>query len=235
MASSRPKSLYWQGAREAAPFIIAIAPFSIVFGVLAVESGLTVAQTIGFSFIVVAGASQFAAVQLMTEAAPFVVIVATALAVNLRMAMYSAALAPHLGTAPLWQPAIVAYLNVDQTFAMSVARYEAEPQLKMPQRIAYFLGLSSSILPTWFSGTIIGAVAGQRIPEGLSLDFAVPITFLALAAMMLRTLAHWVAALTSVVVALALYWVPVNLGLLIAAGVAMAAGASVEIWRGRRE
>lgn len=235
MASSRPNSYYWQGLRAAAPFIIAIAPFSVVFGVLAVNSGLSIAQTIGFSFIVVAGASQFAAVQLMTENAHFAVIVATALAVNLRMAMYSAALAPHLGMAPLWQRAIVSYLNVDQTFAMSVARYEAEPQLTLSQRLAYFMGLSTSVLSSWFAGSIFGAVAGQGIPKDLSLEFAVPITFLALASGLLRTVAHWAAAASSVIIALALDWVPLNLGLLIAAGVAMAVGAGVEIRNGRTQ
>ena len=43
---------------------------------------------------------------------------AASLAVNLRMAMYSASLVAHLGPARLWQRALVAYLNVDQTYAL---------------------------------------------------------------------------------------------------------------------
>jgi predicted branched-subunit amino acid permease len=78
-----------------------VVPFAILFGVVGTEAGLNLAQVMGFSIGVVAGASQFAALQLMSENAPALIVVASALAVNLRMAMYSAALAPHLGPASL--------------------------------------------------------------------------------------------------------------------------------------
>ena len=228
MTSSRPNSFYWQGARDGLPFILVVLPFSAVFGVIAVDSGLGIGQTIGFSAIVVAGAAQFAALQMMVEGAPFLVVLLTALAVNLRMAMYSAALAPHLGAAPLWQRGLIAYLNFDNTFALSIVRFESEPAMTMPQKLAYFLGVATPTVPIWIAGTIIGAVAGARIPEAWSLDFAVPITFLAVTSLMLRTRAHWAAAGVSVALALLLRDLPLHAGLLIAALAAMATGAIIE-------
>ncbi len=228
MTSSRQNSSYWRGLRDGLPFTIVITPFSMVFGIIAVEAGLTVPQTIGFSVIVVAGAAQFAAVQLMVEDAPFLIVLLTALAVNLRMAMYSASLAPYLGAAPLWQRGMVAYLNFDQTYALSMARFEDHPDMTVAQRIAYFAGTATPLFPTWYAGTIAGALAGARIPDAWSLEFAVPITFLALASLMLRTRAHWAAAGVSVVVALLLRDLPFNSGLLIAALAAMSTGAIVE-------
>ena len=56
------------------------------------------------------------------------------------------------------------------------------------------------------------------------------ITFLALVAPQLKSLAHVSAALVSVVLALALAWIPFSLGLLIAAFFAMLTGAAVETW-----
>ena len=184
----------------------------------------------------IGGASQFAAVQLMTENAPLLVVVVTALAVNMRMAMYSASLAPHLGKAPLWKRAIVAYLNVDQTFAMAHGKYEAEPELTLAERLVYFFGTATPVAPMWYLMTLLGALMGQRIPTDWSIDFAVPITFLAIIAPLLKTLAHMLAAMTSVVVALALWWMPYNTGLLVAALVAMGVGATTEtlMARGRR-
>ena len=234
MASSSPKSTYWQGVRDGLPFLVVVLPFGLFFGVFAVESGMTVAQSFGFSVVVIAGAAQFAAVQLMTEDAPFAVVVATALAVNLRMAMYSAALVPHLGAAPFWLRAIMSYLNVDQNFAMSTTRFDADPGMTLDRKIAYFFGVSTPVLPIWCIGSFAGATLGQTVPESLSLDFAVPITFLAVVSLMLRTRAHWAAAVTSVVVALGLHWVPYNGGLLIAGVVAMGVGAAVETWMERR-
>lgn len=234
MASSRPKSAYRRGVRDGLPFVIVVVPFAMVFGVVAVEAGLSLAETMGFSVLVVAGASQFAALQLMTENAPFLVVVATALAVNLRMAMYSASLAPHLGAAPLWKRALAAYLNVDQTYAQSAARFEAEPEMAVGERFAYFLGLATPVFPPWYAATVAGAVMGGRFPDWLALDFAVPIAFLAIIAPMLRTLAHMAAALTSVVLALVLSGLPYNSGLLVAGLAAMVVGAAVETATGRR-
>ncbi|MEM0948784.1 MAG: AzlC family ABC transporter permease [Pseudomonadota bacterium] len=234
MTSSRPKSSYWRGARDGLPFMLVVTPFSAVFGVIAVESGLSVGETIGFSTVVVAGAAQFAALQMMVEGAPFLIVLLTALAVNLRMAMYSASLAPHLGAAPLWQRGLVAYLNFDNTYALSIARYEDHPTMTVAEKFSYFMGVASPIVPMWVAGTIAGAVAGARIPEAWSLDFAVPITFLALTALMLRTRAHWAAACVSVVVALVLRGLPLNTGLLIAAIAAMCTGAIVETKDGRQ-
>ena len=92
MASSSVKSAYRQGIRDGAPFILVIVPFSMLFGVIATEAGLSVFETLSFSVVVIAGAAQFTALQLMGEDAPTLVVLASALAVNLRMAMYSASL-----------------------------------------------------------------------------------------------------------------------------------------------
>ena len=75
---------------------------------------------------------------------------------------------------------------------------------------------------------------GVAIPPEYALDFAVPITFLAIIAPALRTLPHVIAALISAALALAFVWVPYNLGLIIAAIFAMIAGAQSEVWLERR-
>ncbi len=228
MPSSSAKRAFWRGARDALPFMLVVGPFAVVFGVVATEAGLSLVETMAFSVLVIAGASQFAAIQQMTEAAPTIVVILTALAVNLRMAMYSAALLPHLGAAPLWQRACVAYLTFDQSYAMSVAEYERNPRMDLGERVAYFFGVCVPVAPSWYLLTLAGALAGQRITPEYALDFAMPITFLAIMAPMLRTLAHVAAAATSVVAALALAFIPYNAGLLIAAALAMAVGAATE-------
>jgi predicted branched-subunit amino acid permease len=230
MASSTPKSAYSRGFRAGLPFIIVVIPFALVFGVVATEAGLNVVETMGFSVLVIAGAAQLAALQLMVDNAPTAIIIATALAVNLRMAMYSASLAVHLGSAPVWKRALVAYLNVDQSYAVSIAEYERAPSMSPAEKLAYYFGAVSPVIPCWYAFCYIGAVFGSEIPDSFALDFAVPITFLAVVAPMLRTAAHVAAALTSVFCALALAWVPAGLGLLIAATLAMMVGARVELW-----
>ncbi|SEN34330.1 AzlC protein [Roseovarius tolerans] len=102
------KSIYWQGVRDGAPFILVIVPFSLLFGVVATEAGLNILETMSFSVLVIAGAAQFTALQLLGDGAPTLIALVSALAVNLRMAMYSASLTPWIGEATLGQRAIAA-------------------------------------------------------------------------------------------------------------------------------
>ncbi|MGH1458772.1 AzlC family ABC transporter permease [Litorivita sp. NS0012-18] len=237
MASSiakSPVSPFGQGMRDALPFVLVIIPFGLVFGVVATEAGLNVFEALSFSVVVIAGAAQFTALQLMVENTPTVIVLISALAVNLRMAMYSAALTPHVGSAPLWQRALIAYFTVDQSFACADVAYQKNPDWTLSQKLRYFAGVVTPVCPLWYIATVAGAWAGEAIPEGLALDFAVPITFLAIIAPALRSLPHVAAALTSVVLALVFAFLPYNLGLLIAALAALLVGAQVELVLTRR-
>lgn len=234
MSATTAKSYYRQGIRDGLPFVLIVVPFSMLFGVVATEAGLQMAQTIGFSLLVIAGAAQFTALQLMVENAGIAFVLIAALAVNLRMAMYSATLAPHLGAAPLWQRALVSYVNFDQTFIVSVAKYDATPQMTVSEKVWYFLGVATPITPLWVAMTFVGAMIGQSIPPQYALDFAMPIMFLAMVAPMLKSLAHIAAAVVSITVALMLAWLPSGTGLLVAAFCAMLAGVIVETWMEQR-
>lgn len=228
------KSAYLAGARAGAPFVLVIAPFSVLFGVVATEAGFNLLEVMAFSVLVIAGAAQFTAVQLMTENAPTVIVLISALAVNLRMAMYSAALVPYLGPAPKWQRVLLAYFLFDQPYAVASVKYDADPDMPVDQRVAYFLGSISPIVPLWYACTFAGAVLGQAIPPEYALDFAVPITFLAIVAPAIRSIPHLIAVVVAACLALLLVNVPYNLGMIIAALAAMGAAAEAERRIGRR-
>ncbi len=227
MSSATMKS-FLKGVRHGSPFLLVAAPFSMLFGVVATDAGLDIAQVMAFTTLVIAGAAQFAAVQLMIDDAGVAMVLLGALAVNVRMAMYSAALVPHLGAAPLWKRAMVAYLLFDQTYTVSQNEYDAFPQNSTAQKFAYFIGSATLMVPTWIGMAYVGAVIGASIPPEYALDFALPITFLAMMGPALRTMAHVAAALVSIVVALLLSGLPSGAGLLIAAVLAMMTGAFVE-------
>jgi len=223
-----PRQSFTLGFRTGLPFLLAIIPFGAVFGVVATEAGLNLTQVMAFSVLVIAGAAQLTAIQLMTENAPTVIVLAASLAVNLRMAMYSASLAPHLGAAAWWQRGLVAYMMVDQAYALAHARYESAAAQPVSVKLAYYFGVVSTVAPAWYGATLAGALLGEVIPPSLPIALMVPVTFLALVGPMLRTLAHVVAAFTSVVAALVFGFLPYSLGVLVAGALAMVAGAEVE-------
>lgn len=234
MSAPAPGAAFWRGFASALPFLLVVGPFGLVFGVVAAEAGLDLLAAAAMSVLVIAGAAQFTALQLLVDEAPVAIAILTALAVNLRTAMYSAALVPHLGAAPLRVRALIAYLLVDQTFAASLAEYERRPGMTLAEKVAFYFGSAAPVVPVWFAASVAGALLGRAIPPDYALDFAVPIAFLAIIAPMVRTLAHLVAAAVSIAAALALGWVPYGGGLLVAGLVAMLAGAEVERRRGAR-
>lgn len=118
-----------------APFSLVVIPFALLFGLVATEAGLTLFEAMIFSVPVSAGASQFIALQLMADKAPVLIVRATSLAVNPRMAMYSVALAPHLGAAALWRRALLSYAPVDQTFAVAIGEHDRAP---LARKVASF-------------------------------------------------------------------------------------------------
>ncbi|QIE46896.1 branched-chain amino acid ABC transporter permease [Pseudohalocynthiibacter aestuariivivens] len=222
------KSPYWQGVRAGLPFILILAPFGTLFGVVAAESGLNLFEALVMSVLTIAGASQFTALQLLNEQVPTLIVILAALTVNLRLAMYSAALTPHLGQASPWMRASVAYCIVDQTSACSIAAYEENPDWTLRQRLAFFWGVATPIMPNWMVFTCVGALVGEAIPEEAALDFAIPITFIALVVPMMRTGAHRAAALAGIVASLMLTWLPYSLGIIVAGMIGMMVGAEVE-------
>ncbi len=229
-----PRASFWHGFVQTLPFLLVIMPFGLLFGVVATEAGLRITEIMGFTILVLAGASQFTAVQLIADHAPAAVVILSALAVNLRMAMYSASLVPWLGNASGPVRALVAFTLIDQTYAMSIQQYEKHPRLSLAQRLGYFFGAALATCVPWVVMTYLGATLGSAIPDSFALDFAVPITFLAMIAPLLRSLPHIVAAFTSVLLALVFAFLPSGLGLLIAAPCAMVAGSVTESWQERR-
>ncbi len=223
-----PRSDYWQGFQAGLPFLLVIAPFGTLFGVLATEAGLNVFETLTFSVVVIAGAAQFVSLQMLQDHVPALIVLASALAVNLRMAMYSAAITPHMGGLPLWKRALSAYFLVDQTYAASALEFERHPDKTLAQKFAFFMGTMTPICPPWYAFTLLGAWLGEAVPADFGLDFALPIAFLAMIAPALRTGAHVVAALVATLATLLLAFLPYNLGVLCAAALGMVAGAETE-------
>ena len=78
MATTTQNSAFRAGVLAGLPFLLIGVPFAVLFGVVATEAGLSVSQTIGFSLLVIAGASQFTAIQLMTEQAPVFIVITAA-------------------------------------------------------------------------------------------------------------------------------------------------------------
>jgi len=229
-AASTPSRLrqYAEGAWAIMPLLPGIVPFGVIAGVAAAEAGFDSAAGIGQSLIVFAGAAQLATVQLLSDGAVPVVIILTGLTINLRFAMYSASLAPHLVGLAWWQRILVAYFMTDQVYVLSVVRFAPHPELSIARRMRYYLGAGIIIWLIWQGSTIAGYSLGSRVPPEWSLDFFLPLSFLALIVPGLRDRPTVVAAVVAGTVAFAGRGLPFNLGLFVGALLGIVAGYVAE-------
>ena len=220
----RRRRVFASGALAVAPMLPGVAPFGMVAGLTAVGTGLSVAQAMALSVTVFAGASQLATLQLIAEGALPAVILLTALTVNLRFAMYSASLAPHLQNLGHGPRLGLAYFVVDQNYALAINRYRMEDAAWRRRGHWYFLGAGTMLWLTWQASTAVGVFMAASVPESWSLDFAIPLVFMVLLVPALRNRAHAVAALTGGAVATLGAGMPFNLGIVTGAFAGIAAG-----------
>lgn len=223
---------FFAGARVVMPILLGIIPFGLVAGVTAVNVGMSPIQAISMSVLVFAGAAQLAAIDLIGQTAPVVVIVLTVIVINLRFMMYSASLAQYFRQFNPLSKFLSGYLITDQAFAVSVVEFRATEPDERSRKWFYF-GAAVPFWITWQLSTIAGAILGTNVPEGLSLEFAVPLMFIALLFPALDDRLTGIAALVAGSVSVVAAVLPFNLGLVTAALIGIVAGVLVERRRGR--
>lgn len=223
--SERSKE-FWAGARAEIPLLIGGIPFGWIYGALALNAGLTPAEAQMMSSIVFAGSAQFITAQLVQEATPGFVIVLTIAVVNLRHMLYSASTAPYIASLPMRWKVLLSYLLTDEAYAPTILHYERNGVT--PYSHWFWLGAGSTLWIEWQISTAVGVFLGAAIPGSWSLDFALPLTFIAMLVPVLRDRPGVAAALSAGLVALVTFSLPYKLGLILAALVGILVGTLLE-------
>jgi 4-azaleucine resistance transporter AzlC len=200
---------------------VAVGIFGVTFGVLASASGLSAFKATTMSLLVFTGASQFAAIGIVSSGGEPLSALGTALLLAARNGVYSLSIAQTLPTNGL-KRLIAAQLVIDETAAMS----KAQPVPEVSQEVFWVTGISVFIF--WNAGTLVGVFAGQVVGDPLSwgLDAAFPAGFLALLLPHLSDRRKRLAALLGAVIAvISIPILPQGLPVLAAAlGAVVAAG-----------
>jgi 4-azaleucine resistance transporter AzlC len=217
------------GCRDELPILLGVAPFGMIYGLLALSAGLSQGTAQAMSSVVFAGSAQFIAAQLIREASPAGVIVLTVFVVNLRHALYSASMAPHLRTLrPAWKAGL-AYLLTDEAYAVAITRYlrDAGRTEVSPYRHWYVFGAGLTLWTAWQWSSAVGIFVGARMPAGWSLDFTLALTFIAIVVPTLKDRAGAAAAFTAGALAVAAHRLPFKLGLPLAAVAGVVVGLAL--------
>jgi len=217
---------FWAGVRAEIPLLIGGFPFGMIYGALAINAGLPTSAVQMMSSLVFAGSAQFITTELVRESAPGLVILLTIAVVNLRHMLYSASLAPYLASLSTRWKVLLSYLLTDEAYAPTVIHYEKEGAT--PFGHFFLLGAGLTLWIDWQISTALGIFLGAAIPESWSLDFALPLTFIAMVVPVLKDRPAIAAAISAGVVALFAHTLPYQLGLIVAALVGIIVGTLLE-------
>lgn len=228
---SEARKYFLEGVRAELPLLIGVFPFGMIYGALALNAGLSNAAAQMMSSILFAGSSQLITAQLVQQTTPAAVIILTIAVVNVRHMLYSASLAPYLKDLSLKWKALLSYLLTDEAYAPSIIKYEKEGI--QPFSHWFVFGAGFALWFNWQISTAVGILLVRYMTENdilknIPLDFALPLTFIAMMVPVLKNRALVASALSAGLVALLANGLPFKLGLILAALTGIIVGTLLE-------
>lgn len=177
------------------PLCIAVIPWGILTGAIAIQVGMTPLQAQLMSLLVFAGAAQLSGMSMMAAATPLMPMFASTFVISSRHLLYSVVFRQYVMHLPLHRRLLIGFVLTDEMFAVSEAQ---------TKKVGYFsevFALASGVTfyVFWNVATAVGIMAGEHFEnlEALGLDFAIAATFIAMTFMDLRRFPVLVAVVVS--------------------------------------
>jgi predicted branched-subunit amino acid permease len=213
------------GARAMVPWLAGVTPFGLVIGVSAAQADIPTLAGWLTGPAIYAGSSQVAAIEMLDAGTAPVVVVITALVINLRLILYSGAIAAHWRGTPRWWRAMAAYLLIDPSFVVGIDRYQRPGDRSDAH--TYYLGGAITLWVGWLLAIGAGATLGAQLPAALHLEFVIPLYLVGEIVPKLGDRATRRAALTAAVVAVVAISAPLHIGVVLAIVAGLGAALTV--------
>ncbi len=217
---------FWLGALHILPLCLAVLPWGVLAGSMAVSQGFTALESIGLSVLVFAGAAQLVTISMVAAGSGFVAICLTILVITAQHLLYALILREHVSSLPFRKRLPVAFLLTDELFALSVGKRSYD--------FAYLMGAGLCFYLAWLAFTVIGVLLASSVPNlaDYHLDFSIVATFIAIVVPMIKRLSSLVGVLVSLLLSLLLNSLEVSGAIVIAGLLGMLCAVGVARWRG---
>jgi predicted branched-subunit amino acid permease len=212
-----------RGARDMSPIMPGMLAWGAVSGVAMVKGGLSVPLALAMTLLVYSAGAQLGALTLMASGAPYWVIMAATVCVNLRFVIFSAGLRPYLIHLPFVRRVLLGYLCVDLSYIMFMRRCAAEPGPR-PGQLPYLLGCGGLNWLGWQLSSLAGIAFANVIPTEWGLGYAGVLALLGLSCSLLVDRKSAIAALVAFAAALGTQGLPLRLNIVVAVVAAVAVG-----------
>ena len=147
---------FFKGMRLSVPLALGFIPIGCSFAVMAMQAGLSAAQTIFMSFFVMSGASQIMAVGMIAQGAAFPAIVLASAFMTMRHLVLSSSVMRRLGKLSLVQKIVASYALCDESFAVF--------SLSEEKNFPFLMGCNTLFCSTWVGSTALGCVLNNFLP-----------------------------------------------------------------------
>ncbi len=151
-----------EGIIDGLPICFGYLSVAFAFGIFSVESGLTAIEALLISMTNLTSAGQLAAVPIIAGGGTLIELAVAQLVINLRYSLMSVSLSQKLGkSVRMPHRFLVAFGNTDEIFGVASGKDGTVGK-------NYFYGLMLTPFLGWSSGTIIGALAGNILPQSIT-------------------------------------------------------------------
>jgi predicted branched-subunit amino acid permease len=225
--TARATALAFEGARDMTPMVVGVVPFGFAIGATIAASSVDTAAGLASAPAILAGSAQLATVQMLDAATNPVIIVVSALLINLRIILYSTSLAPWFAGEPLWRRLVLAVPVIDQTHFVCQPRFE-RGDLDQRGRVAYYTGAATWLVAAWLASQAAAVLLGAGLPASARLDMAAPLALVGLLAKSVGTRPAAVAGAAAIGVAAIGAGLPLHSATLVATLAGIAAGVTAE-------
>lgn len=157
--SNKNMSMFLKGVKKGIPILIGFLPISTAFSVVASQAELLPFEIILMSVMLLAGASQLMAVNMLVLGAGSMEIIIATFIINMRHLIMSIYVMNKLKSTSKPFKLLLAFGVTDETFAMLSMTDEKDCN-------AYFFGGMAAITyGAWVGGTVLGLLANEIIPS----------------------------------------------------------------------
>ncbi|MGI6085321.1 MAG: AzlC family ABC transporter permease [Acetivibrionales bacterium] len=162
MEDVKPSNRFITGIKDGIPIGLGYLSVSFTFGIMAVNSGLSVWITVLISMTNLTSAGQFAGIALIGAGAPYIEMALAQLVINLRYSLMSLSLTQKTDESfNLFHRLLISFGITDEVFAVASGKTH-------DINAKYMYGLITVPYFGWAAGTLIGAAAGSVLPDSVS-------------------------------------------------------------------
>lgn len=226
---ARRWSGFFTGSVNMLPLCLSVVPWGILAGSMAVQSGLTLPQSVGMSALVFAGAAQLVTLGLLASGAGVTTIVLSVFFITSQHFLYALSLRDTVSRFPARFRLPTGFLLCDELFALSSGQKAARALTP-----GYLIGAGLTFYLCWNLFSLAGILLAASIPDlsRYHLDFSIVATFITLVVPMIKRLSVLAGVLSSLALSMVFSLMQIEGAVMLAGLTGMAIAVMVARSRG---